>query len=76
MKELGKELDIEIFPAATDSRFFRQRGIPSFGFSPMSNTPILLHDHNEFINEKVLFLFHYLFKKLKMLILRMPSHVL
>lgn len=54
MKELGKEIDVEIFPAATDSRYFRQIGIPCFGFSPISNTPILLHDHNEFINEKVL----------------------
>jgi hypothetical protein len=53
MRSLGKELDVEIFPAATDSRYFRQRGLPCFGFSPMSNTPVLLHDHNEYINEKV-----------------------
>jgi len=53
MKEMGKEIDVEIFPAATDSRYFRQIGIPCFGFSPMRNTPILLHDHNEFINEKI-----------------------
>eukprot|EP01133_Synstelium_polycarpum_P010876 gene10876-12672_t len=43
----------EIFPAATDSRFIRNIGIPAFGFSPINNTPILLHDHNEFLNEKV-----------------------
>lgn len=43
----------EIFPAGTDGRFVRQLGIPVFGFSPMNNTPILLHDHNEFLNEKV-----------------------
>lgn len=42
--KLGKP---EIFPASTDSRYFRERGIPAFGFSPMANTPILLHDHNE-----------------------------
>ncbi len=42
--ELGK---VEIFPAATDCRFVRHAGIPGFGFSPMANTPILLHDHNE-----------------------------
>ena len=30
-----------------------QLGIPVFGFSPMNNTPILLHDHNEFLNEQV-----------------------
>ncbi|KAG0475295.1 hypothetical protein HPP92_014981 [Vanilla planifolia] len=46
--KLGKP---EIFPASTDARYFRQRGIPAFGFSPMANTPILLHDHNEFLNK-------------------------
>ena len=30
-----------------------QIGIPVLGFSPMNNTPILLHDHNERLNEKV-----------------------
>lgn len=28
-------------------------GIPAIGFSPMNRTPILLHDHNEFLNEQV-----------------------
>ncbi|CAM0911981.1 unnamed protein product [Alopecurus aequalis] len=42
--KLGKP---EIFPASTDARYFREVGIPAFGFSPMANTPILLHDHNE-----------------------------
>lgn len=37
----------EIFPASTDARYFRQLGLPAIGFSPMKNTPILLHDHNE-----------------------------
>jgi len=46
-------IEREIFPAGTDSRFLRKVGIPAFGFSPMNNTPILLHDHNEFLNEKV-----------------------
>lgn len=43
----------EVFPAATDSRYFRQKGVPCFGFSPMRNTPVLLHDHNEFISTEV-----------------------
>lgn len=30
-----------------------QLGYPAIGFSPMNNTPILLHDHNEYLNEKV-----------------------
>lgn len=33
----------------TDSRFIRALGIPAIGFSPMNNTPVLLHDHNEFL---------------------------
>ena len=43
----------QIFPAGTDSRYLREIGIPAIGFSPMNNTPILLHDHNEFLNETV-----------------------
>lgn len=52
VREAGGQLEKpEIFPAATDSRYFRQRGLPAIGFSPMANTPILLHDHNEFLNQ-------------------------
>jgi len=43
----------QIFPAGTDSCYLREVGIPAIGFSPMNNTPILLHDHNEFLNEAV-----------------------
>ncbi|XP_043714447.1 aminoacylase-1-like [Telopea speciosissima] len=46
--KLGKP---EVFQASTDSPFYRQRGLPAIGFSPMANTPILLHDHNEFLNQ-------------------------
>ncbi|CAI2351189.1 unnamed protein product [Caenorhabditis sp. 36 PRJEB53466] len=42
----------EIFIGATDSRFVRAQGIRAIGFSPIINTPSLLHDHNEFLNEK------------------------
>ncbi|KAI3795644.1 hypothetical protein L1987_38300 [Smallanthus sonchifolius] len=42
----------EIFPASTDARYFRLRGVPAIGFSPMANTHILLHDHNEFLNKE------------------------
>jgi aminoacylase len=45
--KLGIQVQTEIFPAATDSRYLRALDIPAFGFSPMNNTPILLHDHNE-----------------------------
>nr|XP_053644641.1 aminoacylase-1B-like isoform X1 [Cherax quadricarinatus] len=49
----GINLDKQIFPGGTDSKFLRQVNIPALGFSPMNRTPILLHDHNEFLNEKV-----------------------
>ncbi|XP_078340766.1 aminoacylase-1-like isoform X2 [Crassostrea virginica] len=51
--KLGIRIEKEIFPAATDIRYVRELGIPALGFSPMNNTPILLHDHNELLNEKV-----------------------
>ncbi|PPR81095.1 hypothetical protein GOBAR_AA39617 [Gossypium barbadense] len=50
-KANGKIGKPEIFPAATDSRYFRQQGLRAIGFSPMANTPVLLHDHNEFLNQ-------------------------
>ena len=34
-------------------RYLREVGIPAIGFSPMPHTPVLLHDHNEFLNEDV-----------------------
>ncbi|XP_015775121.1 PREDICTED: aminoacylase-1-like, partial [Acropora digitifera] len=52
-KKMGLTLEKEIFPAGTDSRFLRELGYPAIGFSPMNNTPILLHDHDEFLNESV-----------------------
>ncbi|XP_059144894.1 aminoacylase-1-like [Physella acuta] len=47
------DLETEIFPGGTDSRHFRKAGVNMLGFSPMNNTPILLHDNDEFLNEKV-----------------------
>ncbi|XP_027360374.1 aminoacylase-1-like isoform X1 [Abrus precatorius] len=49
----GKHGKPEVFPASTDSHFFRSRGLPAIGFSPMANTPVLLHDHDEFLNKDV-----------------------
>ncbi|CAG9760516.1 unnamed protein product [Ceutorhynchus assimilis] len=49
--ELGLKLKTQIFPGGTDSRFIREVGIPAIGFSPINNTPILLHDHNEYLNK-------------------------
>ncbi|PVV03843.1 hypothetical protein BB560_001654 [Smittium megazygosporum] len=44
-----------IFPAATDSRYLRDAGIPAIGVSPLRNIPVLLHVHNEFIYESLFF---------------------
>ncbi|XP_062923825.1 aminoacylase-1B-like [Mobula hypostoma] len=51
--QMGMTVKTEIFSAATDSRFIREMGYPAIGFSPMNHTPILLHDHNEHLNERV-----------------------
>lgn len=47
------ELKPQIFPGGTDSRYIRGVDIPALGFSPMNNTPVLLHDHNEYFNKDV-----------------------
>ncbi|KAK8734998.1 hypothetical protein OTU49_005777 [Cherax quadricarinatus] len=52
-KDEGVKLEKQVFPAGTDCRYIRELNIPALGFSPMNRTPILLHDHNEFLNEKV-----------------------
>lgn len=49
----GLKFEPEVFPAATDSRFIRKLGLPCLGFSPLNNTPILLHDHNECVNNSI-----------------------
>lgn len=51
--ELGLKYKRSFFLGATDSRFLRMIDIPAINFSPMINTPILLHDHNEFLNDAV-----------------------
>lgn len=48
---MGCEMSPQVFPAATDSRFLRALGIRALGFSPMRNTEILLHEHDEYILE-------------------------
>ncbi|PIO56567.1 hypothetical protein TELCIR_22033 [Teladorsagia circumcincta] len=53
LAEEGCEYRKEIFTAGTDSRFVRKLGYRAIGFSPMTNTKVLLHDHDECIHEKV-----------------------
>jgi aminoacylase len=42
-----------VFPAGTDSRFLRNAGYPAIGFSPIIHTPVLLHDHNEYLPKDI-----------------------
>ncbi|XP_043474394.1 aminoacylase-1-like [Leptopilina heterotoma] len=46
-------LESGIFTGGTDSRYIRSCGVPAIGFSPINNTPVLLHDNNEFLNKDV-----------------------
>ena len=52
LKELDIETRPEVFPAATDSRFLRALGVKAFGFSPMRNTRIMLHENDEYLEER------------------------
>ncbi|XP_004834240.1 aminoacylase-1 isoform X1 [Heterocephalus glaber] len=52
-KDMNLTLELEILPAATDSRYIRAAGVPALGFSPMNRTPVLLHDHDERLHEAV-----------------------
>ncbi len=51
--KFGLKLDPVLCPGRTDACFLRQNGIAAYGFTPFTGTPRLLHDHNEFLNEKV-----------------------
>ncbi|XP_049805798.1 aminoacylase-1A-like [Schistocerca nitens] len=51
--KMNLKLVPQIFPAATDSRYIRGIGLPALGFSPMNHTPVLLHDHDEYLNESI-----------------------
>jgi aminoacylase len=53
ISEIGVAVEPEIFPAGTDSAVLRKLGVAALGFSPMRNTPILLHEHNEWLHEDV-----------------------
>ena len=49
---LGMTMEPQVFPAATDSRFLRALGIRALGFSPMRSTEIMLHENDEYIEER------------------------
>ncbi|XP_055584786.1 aminoacylase-1-like isoform X2 [Uranotaenia lowii] len=50
---LGIKVKPQIFPGGTDGQYIREVGIPVVGFSPMNNTPVLLHDNDEFLSADV-----------------------
>lgn len=47
VNEMGLSIRAAICPGATDARYIRQQGIPAINFSPLINTPLLLHAHDE-----------------------------
>ncbi|KER24085.1 hypothetical protein T265_08174 [Opisthorchis viverrini] len=60
-KRFGVGLVKRVFPGGTDARFVRNfhtlpnspkdtKPIPAIGFSPMRRTPVLLHDHDEYLS--------------------------
>lgn len=53
MREMNLEISPQVFPAGTDAAYLRHAGIGAIGFSPMNNTPALLHDHDEFLQADI-----------------------
>ena len=51
IKAMNLEINPQVFPAATDSRFLRALGVRALGFSPMRQTEIMLHENDEYIPE-------------------------
>ncbi|KAJ6642524.1 Aminoacylase-1 [Pseudolycoriella hygida] len=49
----ARDFNITVVPSilvgATDMRFLRKENISGFGFSPIINTPLLVHDNDEFV---------------------------
>lgn len=58
---IGSHLEVGVFFGSTDARFVRRwhkfhadrRPIKAYGFSPMRDVPVLLHDHDECLNKKI-----------------------
>ncbi|KAF6771472.1 hypothetical protein AHF37_10244, partial [Paragonimus kellicotti] len=63
-ERFGITVQKRIFPGATDARYVRHfhtlpnapagcKPITAIGFSPMRRTPVLLHDHDEYLDRDV-----------------------
>ncbi|XP_055303616.1 aminoacylase-1-like isoform X2 [Sitodiplosis mosellana] len=53
VKELNLDVEKWVCPGSTDARYIRELNLPALGFMPMPNTPIRLHDHDEFIQADI-----------------------
>uniref|UniRef100_A0A2A4JVA2 N-acyl-aliphatic-L-amino acid amidohydrolase n=1 Tax=Heliothis virescens TaxID=7102 RepID=A0A2A4JVA2_HELVI len=51
--DMGLSVKCVICPGATDARYVRAQGIPAINFSPIMNSPMLLHAHDEKIHVDV-----------------------
>nr|CAD7403105.1 unnamed protein product [Timema poppensis] len=52
-RAMNIELNPMICPGITDARHYRKVGLPALGFSPINNTPCLVHEADEFLNRKI-----------------------
>ncbi|XP_031625542.1 aminoacylase-1-like isoform X2 [Contarinia nasturtii] len=53
MKDLNLDFETIVCPGCTDARYLRQLNLPALGFTPLPNTPIKLHDNDEFVDADV-----------------------
>lgn len=53
LQHMDLKVKPQILPGATDIRYIRELGIPAIGFSPMNNTPVLMHDHDEHLHADI-----------------------
>lgn len=49
MDSLKLKYKARVMAGGTDIQYLRALDIQAIGFSPIINTPVLLHDHNEFL---------------------------
>ncbi|CAH0693824.1 unnamed protein product [Chilo suppressalis] len=50
LDKMDVKLSCSICPGTTDARFVRKQGIPAINLTPINNTPMLLHAHDERIH--------------------------
>ncbi|KAH7704446.1 Protein C10C5.4 [Aphelenchoides avenae] len=73
-KEGGWKIAPQIAAGGSDSKFLRNLGIRAIGFSPTHHTPIIHHQNNEFVNEKIFLRGIDIFEKLIPRLANLPKH--